>query len=160
MNRNTKTIAGLIVVVVLLAVVVYFGVGVDRKKTGEQVTQLDSGDELVTAAQGAVVGDFPQELLLEDGVAVDSSYSMRYLDNGLTQPVVEYMSELTLEENIELFGTHFAAEGWMIEHIADSEDAPITYYYATRGNEQANVTFLEGPDYKVKVTLAYAVSGQ
>lgn len=142
--------------IILLAVAGYF-LYKPAERTGEKITRLESGDELATTEPGMIISDFPMEFILEPGAAIEESYSLRYLNDGVAQPVVEYMSGLTLAENIDLFDIFFARGSWEITHRATIEEAPITYYYAMRDNEQVNVSFLETPELKVQVTIAYAV---
>lgn len=145
-------VAGVVGVLLLLGA--YWVWGPSR----EEVVTLETGEVLRTAREGQIVRSFPRDLLLESGVDVEESYSLEYQE-GVTQPVIEYASTISLEENITRYRDHLLVNDWEIVQEASIGDAPITYFYATRDNEQVNITFTEASDYTVTVRISYVVEG-
>jgi hypothetical protein len=117
----------------------------------------DVPNEIITSVQeGEVVEDFPRELILEANPEATQSYSIQYRNNNARQPVVQYISELSLQGNIDAFGAILAQNSWTVTHHPSAEDA-VTSYYAIRGSEEVNVTFTVNDEGVVTVEVSYVV---
>lgn len=135
-----QAIIGLIIIIVLLALGFWLYSAV---LPGFGVEDLGDGREVVTPREGTVVENFPQELLLERGAAVESSYSLNYIDDNLQQPVVRYISELDVVENVSMFRKFFEDNGWEIVKAANPDDpSGSTSMYAKKDLGEANVVFM------------------
>ena len=137
-----KKIVTLVVVgVVLVALAYLLGfVGGERGET--TIERVGPGQELTTPPQGQLVENFPNELLLEEGIALQDSYSIDYQYFDVEQPVVRYTSELDFTENVALFSDFFAANGWDVGKEADPAAESVTSFYAKKGGDEVNVTFI------------------
>jgi hypothetical protein len=133
----------------------------------DTTTEIAPGETLTTAPTGEVIAGFPSELILEDGVVASESYSIAYTEGSVSQPVVSYLSKKTLEQNIEAYGAYLSLNEWIVSHEATADDAPVTFYYATKNNADLNITFaveeaIEGEEGTggVKVTIAYVTRAE
>lgn len=119
----------------------------------------EAPNEIITSVrEGEVVEDFPRELILEANPEATQSYSIQYRNSDARQPVVQYVSELSLQGNIDAFGAILAQNGWTVINHPSAGNA-ITSYYAIRGNEETNVTFSESEEGEVIVEVSYVVTG-
>ena len=141
-----------LIIVILIVLGFFFFMGSGE----EQRTQINDDLERVTPREeGAVVANFPQELLLEQNQTVSQSYSINYIDGSAQQPVVTYTSAWLLADNVRQFRNYFESNGWTVEVDADPESTGVTSFYAVRGEEQTNITFNVQHDGSVQVTVAY-----
>ncbi len=114
-----------------------------------------AGNPITVADEGEVVGNFPNELLIEPSAMISDSYAIYYRDRGETMPYVEYTSDETFEDNIIAFRAILTADDWIITKEADPV-ADVSNIYAIRGdNETVNVTFSRVADGKTKVQISY-----
>lgn len=155
-NSSRAVVYIIIIIVVLLGL--WWIMSVDRGdlRTGEEVSEIAPGETLRTAAEGELVTGFPREMILEEGIVANESYSINYSNQNVDQPVVTYTSALTLEENIDLYGAYLRGNSWNITHEATTAEAPVTYFYATKDNRSLNLTF-NAQGGGVEVTMALAV---
>lgn len=111
--------------------------------------------ETVTATSGKIIGDFPAELVLEPSAVAKESYSVHYNTQGVSQPVLSYVSKKTIPENVAIFRNYFVVNNWTILHNANPLDR-FTYFYAMRNNykNEANVT-MEQVGNQVQITISY-----
>lgn len=129
--------------------------GSDRGSIYEQTQEIAPGQRLTTTQEGRVVSAFPEELLLEQNALVSDSFSINYQDTDATQPVVKYMSHMTLKENVDMFARFLNENEWAIAHEADASVKPVTFFYARKGTEEVNITFLTHDNDQVEVEIAY-----
>lgn len=105
------------------------------------------------APKGEVIADFPKDLLVEKNTTIQDSYSLVYKAGNLSQPVVTYVSNWPMIQNVVQFGSYLRKNGWTITHEADPL-AKNTFYYANKDANETNITFVEETG-KVKVTISY-----
>jgi hypothetical protein len=103
----------------------------------------------IQAPSGEVVAGFPKELIVEKGVTIQDSYSLAYAA-GLNQPVVTYVSNWPMIQNVAQFGAYLRNNGWTITHEADPL-AKNTFYYATKDNSDVNITLADSGRAKAPV---------
>ncbi len=161
-NHTKKTHGGLIVtlaiILIALVAVLWFSDGNIMQQT-DGPREIAPGQILTDAPDGTVIADFPTELLLEPGVATDSSYSIAYAGDNTSQPVVSYRSAKTLEENIAMYDVFLDTNGWDVTHHADANEAPATFFYAYKDNAEVNITLVSDAS-GVMVTIAYVLHQQ
>lgn len=108
---------------------------------------------MTQAPKGEVVAGFPSDLIVEKGVVIQNSYSLTYAGAGLNQPVVTYISNWPMVQNVVQFGAYLRTNKWTVTHEADPL-SKITFYYANKDNNDVNITLAEEAG-KVKVTISY-----
>jgi len=108
---------------------------------------------ITRAPKGEIVTGFPQDLLVEKNPVVEDSYSLAYSAGNLNQPVVTYVSNWPMVQNVAQFGAYLRNNGWTITHEADPF-AKNTFYYASKDNNDANITLSTEAE-KVRVTISY-----
>lgn len=109
--------------------------------------------EKVEAPKGQVSGDFPKELMVEADPLVKESYSLKY--EAGNQPAVNYYSRFSVEENLRLFRDRLKTIGYKVTKDEKLQEG-IYQIYATRGNEQVNITVVHtNPTAMVNVIMAY-----
>ena len=151
-NGVKQAVIGLVVVAVLLALGFWlFNI------VGTSTEEVSPGLIKTTAREGQVVAGFPSELLVEEGVAISESYTISYVDNDMTQPVVRYTSDFDLADNVSFYRSFFNnTEGWSIRRDADPEaSSNVTSIYAIGTEGDANVTFVGKEAGAVEVSVAY-----
>ena len=126
---------------------------------GGSTEEIAPGQTLTKAPRGRVIAGFPQEFLLEDGVAIAESASINYADSGTDLFSVSYLSKKSFEENIAAFRSYLEQNGWDITQMANPENEPVTNFYAYKGQAEVNIT-LALTDEGVAMTIAYVVHGQ
>jgi hypothetical protein len=164
MGTQNKSNSSRVVIYIIIIIVVLLGLwwimSADRNgglgTENEEVTEIAPGETLRTAAGGDLVTGFPREMILEEGVVANESYSINYSNQNVDQPVVSYTSALTLEENINLYSAYLRGNNWNITHEATTAEAPVTYFYATKDNRSLNLTF-NAQGGGVEVTMALAI---
>ena len=114
---------------------------------------------MVTAPKGKAVSGFPKELIVEEGVRIAESYRVQYSDDKIAQPVVAYVSEKGIVENITAFRVYFVENGWQLLEEGNATDVPATFIFATNEVAQANVNLQLLPNGKTQVTIAYSSKG-
>jgi hypothetical protein len=141
--------------VIAVVVVVLFGAGYWwYAGNGEKITKFEEGKELARPRkEGVVISDFPSEFLIEPNALISDSYSIRYLDVDANQPVVEYESKMTLEENVGAFWEVLTSYNWNVITFADPNE-PMTLYYATKENKDVSIRFAV-ENGKIRVSVAY-----
>jgi hypothetical protein len=158
MTQSRKT--GFIVLVVVLAIILAGLVWYYGRPPAETVTMLDSGDELVTAAEGRIVSGFPEELLLERDAQITASYAINYIGNGMRQPVVTFVSGRNLLDNVEAYRAYLEDNGWTVTHYADALAEDVTFFYANKNGAETNISFVRTEEGPIEVNVAYvAASG-
>lgn len=145
----SQIVTALVVIIVLVVIGfwLYSRVGGPSVGSDEQ--------DIVIAEAGGVVAGFPADLIREDAPVVEESYAIAYQGGSISQPVVKYASKRTLAENVADFGPYLVENGWEIIREADPSIAPVTSFYATRGREEVNITFITDDSGIVTVQIAY-----
>lgn len=149
-------VTGLVVLLIIVLGVLWIS-GMKQTPGGDTTTtEIAPGTTLTEVPAGEIVDGFPEGLILEDDVVADKSYTINYQNQNIDQPVVAFMSSWTLEQNIEEYGRYLLDDGWEVTHEATIGEAPVTFFYATRGSQDVNITFnvVEGDG--VGVTIAVA----
>jgi hypothetical protein len=159
-KSNSSRVVVYIIIVIVLLLAIWWIMGASQNgildRDGEEVTEIAPGETLRRAGDGELVAGFPREMILEEGVVANESYSINYSNQNLNQPVVSYTSALTLEENIDLYDAYLRGNNWDITHEATLAEAPVTFFYAEKDNKSLNLTFnAQGDD--VQVTMALAI---
>jgi hypothetical protein len=151
-NKNKFILLGVVVLVVAAAVAggAWWWMG-----NREVVSEIEPGDTLVAAQGSNMVSGFPKELILEKDVVISDSYRVDYSRSGATQPVAVYDSNLNLEANLTAFRAYFAENGWELQREGDVAQTPVTFIFATKGDNSVNATFESLADGKVRVSIAY-----
>lgn len=150
-KRNLYIALGLAGLAIIILVV-----GLTYKNWGSGTTP--GGEikfEKADAPQGQLSGSFPLELMIESSPLIKDSYSLKY-NNGAEQPAVNYFSRFSAEENLRLFRDRLKTLGYKI--TKDDKIAEGIYsIYATRGNENVNITVVHtDPTAMPNVIMAYA----
>lgn len=146
-----------LVIVLLLAIL---GGGYWHYQNRGEVVQIEPGVTLTKARQGAVIADFPKDLIPEEGVALTSSYRIDYSQSGAKQSVVEYLSAKNVEGNLHLFRSYFVENGWQMSQTGKASEQP-TFIFATKDSAQANISLQALPAEeagKTKVSVTYLVN--
>ena len=141
MVDSNKKEAGIIIAAVVLVIAMAL---VYRFTGGPTATEEEivPGQILREAKEGRVIEDFPRDLILEGSPDVEHSYSIEYIEERISQPVVEYTSERTLEENVQAFQDYFDSREWTVTRAADPAEGSVTFFYAKKDETQVNVTFV------------------
>lgn len=138
------------VVAVLAVVLVVAGVLVWYFKFRE--TTIKQGEQTVsTAKPGRIISGFPSDMIPEKGVDVQTSYSIGV--GGATQPVVTYMSDMSIADNVKAYKNYFEANGWQILTDGGNLASPFIYAVTPKYKQEANVVLSEVGG-KVKVTVS------
>jgi hypothetical protein len=158
MSQSAKTLLWIIIIVlVLLALVVFLGKG-DRIGTSgrEDVEEIAPGQTKTTAEVGSIVSGFPERLILDENARTTDSYSIAYADEGIKQPVVEYTTEASPDDIMDLYRLYFISNGWVTRQDENfsEEDVFTAFVYAVRENEEANVTVISNQG-NTRVIIAY-----
>jgi hypothetical protein len=152
--ERRRVLLPLLVVLVAAAAVVAF---VARPEAGGNVETIAPGQEKRTAPEGQVIPGFPNELLVEEAAVISESYSIAYSGSRVDQPVVRYMSGMSLADNIAAFRDRLQSDGWTITQDADPSASPA-FFYAYKDNAQVNILLVADESGKVQVTVAYAAA--
>lgn len=113
-------------------------------------------ERITTAPAGEVVANFPKSLILEKGISIEQSYSINYQGGAVIQPVVKYISEKSMGDNVNEFKNYLTQNGWTITHEANPNLA-ITFFSATKQSEKVNITLaVDRISQKITVTIAHA----
>ena len=158
-NRN-GLVGGVIIVLLLLILLVLWGMKAptDGGKT-EGPREIAPGEILTDAPDGEIINGFPRELILEEDITTDESYSIAYADENMSQPVVSFHSKKSLAENITGYRVYLETNGWNITHQADADEAPSTFFYAYKENAETNITFVTDAS-GITVTISYVLHQQ
>lgn len=148
-SRRFSPLIVLALIIIVLGSVWYFWFVREKNRT-----EIAPGETLVTAPTGKVIRGFPDFLLIEPDMTVESSYRIDY--ENVSQPTVAYVSAKTIHDNVVAFRNYLEANGWDIVYAADEYQLPITFFYATRGMESVNITLETRKDSPVNVSIAYA----
>lgn len=148
-KRNLYVALGLAgVAVLILAGGLIYKFGGNGSGTGEE-TKFEKTE----APQGQLVGDFPKELMVEADPLIKNSYSLKYEFGN--QPAVNYFSRFSAEENLRLFRDRLKVLGYKLTKDEKLQEG-IFQIYATRGNENVNITVAHtDPEAMVNVIMAY-----
>lgn len=156
-GKKSKTLFYVIIAIVVLLVIYWlFTLDFAGREPGETVSEIAPGETLRTAQEGELISGFPASFILEEGVVANESYSINYSESQVDQPVVTYASALTLDQNIDLYGSYLRNNGWNLTHEATTDEAPVTFYYAKKANRDVNITF-NAQEEGVEVTIALAI---
>jgi hypothetical protein len=152
-NQGRSFSKGQLAVVVLVIALVAVGAGIYIRslKHGEKITPLDEGRTLTSAQAGQMVSSFPVDLMLEPGATILQSYDMGR--GGTKQPMIVYVSNRSLADNVAAYKTYLSGNGWHI--LQDGSASTPAFLYAVKDQyvEEANVLFgLQ--DGKTKVTIS------
>jgi hypothetical protein len=150
-------VVGLVVLLIIVLALLWISGTEQAPEGGDTVTtEIAPGTTLTEVPAGEIVDGFPEGLILEDDVVANRSYTINYQNQNIDQPVVAFMSSWTLEQNIEEYGRYLVEDGWEVTHAATTDEAPVTFFYATKGSQDVNITFnvVEGDG--VGVTIAVA----
>lgn len=151
-NKSPLSKALLVILgIIIVAIVAYIFI----QMSGNQVSDDGKGNAVITTQPGKVVKTFPQEFLLETDAKIDESFSIKYRAINGTQPVVRYTSKKTFEENIDLFRTTLTKDSWIILHDASIHEVPVTFFYATKDDEQVNITIEKPAEGNIMVQISY-----
>lgn len=150
-KRNLIKI-GLLVLLVALLGGGYWWYASRYQETSEV---LDPQSIKVTAREGRIISNFPQELILEQGFTIEESYSVNYEGGKATQPVLKYVSQYDFGRNYEIVDKYLYDHGWDLAYQGLPDERPSTYFYAYRENAEINITLFERSDKKVVVNIAY-----
>jgi hypothetical protein len=142
-ESNKKTLISSLIVLVILAAIA----------GGYLYYQSQLLYTTTQASQGEIVADFPTDLIVEKNAVIQNSYSLAYKTGNLNQPVVTYISNWSMYQNVAQFGTYLKNNGWAITHEADLLSNNI-FYYANKDSNDVNITFATEAG-KVKVTISY-----
>jgi hypothetical protein len=158
-NRGGEKNTPVILSVILLIIIVLLGYLVLKsanKISGPEATveRLPDGNLLKRAGGDNIIAGFPTEIPVETSANISESYSIQYINDDKSLPVVNYKSNLTLAENIAKFGNYMKGSGWEIMHEADADEG-VTFLYGKRENEDLNITF-DNRTGEVLVTIAYS----
>ncbi len=154
-NAPGRSKAFTVILVLILILIMGYLLWMERNNQAGDVVTIAPGQELVTAKEGNVISNFPAGLILEQDAVVSQSYSVSYVNDDLSQPVVEYTSKKNLAENIQMFKEYLTANGWSITHEASIAETPVTFFYAKKEKEQVNITFAPQADGALKINIAY-----
>jgi len=95
-HPHTNSVLWLCVIFIILV-----GVGVLLMSfRGERVHRDANGNIVRTAQPGSLVSDFPSDIPLEEGVAIQNSYSINYGSQKTHLPYVRYTSTKSYIDNI------------------------------------------------------------
>jgi len=152
-HKALNIIVGLVILVVLL----FLGLWLKDLEDARGVTEeIKPGQEITRVEQGRVVKNFPNEFLPKAGTVIQESYSISYTDKGVEQPVIRYISTESLADNVSAFATLLDEGGWDVVHEADADAEDVTFFYATSGLEEVNIT-LVAEDEGTMVNIAYVI---
>lgn len=159
MSQSAKTLLWIIIIVlVLLALVVFLGKGdlPGGDSDREAVEEIAPGQTKTTAIEGSIVSGFPERLILDENARTTSSYSIAYADEGINQPVVEFTTEASPDDLMDLYRLYFISNGWLTRQDQNfsQEDVFTAFVYAVRENEEANVTVISDQG-NTRVIIAY-----
>jgi hypothetical protein len=99
------------VVVVLALILVFSG------KFGPlSQTPAPSGPGPVYAPQGQLVAGFPTSLILDQGVLISNSYSIKYI-GGANQYTAQWTSTTTLSKLFSAYQNYFSVNGWKVSNV-------------------------------------------
>ena len=151
-------IAGLALIAAVVIIAAGWGL-YQRGLSGETSREIAPGQTLVTAPEGDVVSNFPQEFILEKDPEVAKSYRIEYAAGNVSQPFLRYQSRWNMAENVAAFRDHLRQGGWAVIRAGDPEERPATFFNAARENKEVNIILFEGGDGTVSVSIAYTDKG-
>lgn len=151
-------------VVVLVVVVLGWWLVAQRTPAQEVTTEAIAPGQVVSrpVQEGEVIASFPEEFLFEPDADVTESYEILNTGSDAVFPTVTYSSSLSMEENIALFRGVLVAGSWEITQEAGpigEIEGDTTFFYATRGSEEVNITFV-ATDAGITVKVAYFLKGE
>lgn len=110
------------------------------------------GDRVVKTAQpGRIISGFPSGLIPEKGVNIESSY--RIDASGVNQPVVTYVSGMSMADNVQAFKNYFETNSWRITADGGNLASPYIYAISKDYTQETNVDLVP-ENGKVKVIIA------
>jgi hypothetical protein len=96
--------------------------------------------------------DFPEEFPLEAGVSFAESFKYVPVDSNQQQSTLSYSSNLSLEENIEIFEKFLADNEFNIINQVNEEN--MAFYYGEKNGNSFSL-ILEDKDGEVLVSASY-----
>lgn len=160
MSQSSKTLLWIIIIVVILLALVLFIIEKDSDglpdRVGEEIEEISPGQTKRVAEKGTFIENFPDRLILDEQAVAGDSYSISYADEGLEQPVVEYMTSASPDDLIDLYKLYFITNGWVTrqEDNFSQEDIFTAFVYAVRATEEANVTIISDNN-ETRVVISY-----
>src|SRR6267142_910019 len=124
MNKNAWVWVGIAVVILAALVAVFY----KRTPATPPSTTNPPGEQVnpVYAAKGQVVSGFPQNLILDSGATVNSSYSINYSDTT-NQYTAQWTSPKSVAAVYTEYQTYLPANGWTIANQASVKTAATIY---------------------------------
>jgi hypothetical protein len=110
---------------------------------------------LTRASAGTVTSSFPKSLLPETGAVPQESYAIDY-QSGVKLAEATYRSGKNLSENITMFRSALAMDGWSILRDPNPKAGVPASFYAKKGKAETTITFTDDAG-AIKVTAAYTV---
>lgn len=139
--------------ILVLVVVIIGALWLLGGRTDDRMFDKD-GNEIVEARAGQFINGFPSELIREDDVAPETSYAINYANDGRRLLQARYLSELSFDQNVELFRNTLDELGWTFTRYEPNEQ-PIANLVATKGGAEVSVTVVFKTDSAVSVEIAY-----
>ena len=97
--------------------------------------------------------DFPTDIPVEQGIAVEQSYSLNYV--GQKQLTIVFISSKTVEENYALYADFLKNKNWNISNKYES--IKVSSLYGTKESNDINVTISDNtsnPSAKSQVSIS------
>lgn len=108
------------------------------------------------APAGEITPYFPSALNIENITKPTESYTYLSPDSKVTQPVMVYQSNLSMNDALTKFRNYLNSNGWTITYDPKPGES-LPHFYATKGNESVNITLSE--QYAgIEVSIAYATA--
>lgn len=144
-GKEKEILWGIVTLIVIIAIVFAFIYlfGQDAPSDEVEITEEDPEEN---------VADFPEGFPLEDGVSFDESFKYVPVDSNQQQSTLSYSSNLSLEENMEIFEEFFANNGFRIVNQINQEN--MAFYYGEKDGNSFSL-ILEDKDGKVSVSASY-----
>jgi hypothetical protein len=147
-SKEKEIIWGIVILIIIAAVafalIYFFG--------WEAPTASYEEADITEEAPEENVADFPEGFPLEEEVSFDESFKYIPVGSDDEQSTLSYSSNLSLEENIEIFEKFLADSGFEIINQVN-EDNMAFYYAEKEGNSFSLI--LEDKDGEVLVSTSY-----
>lgn len=155
--ENKNKIIGLILGLIVVVALVFFGTKAINKEKGEapEVSNNNQPKEELgkpqAAPKGQVTENFPEPLLLDKTATLESSYQIPYGEGR--QYTVNQTTSKSVEDEYKVYLDYLTNEKYTI--VNKDVKPTLGFIYATKGNNDVNVQITPAGQGKTQITISY-----
>jgi len=135
-QHRTKDILIGVMTIAMIVVGVTFYVYKNLRTTSQTASSTVAQEPQKTDFGTSVSSDFPTDIPIEEGVQVDQSYGLNYVEQK--QLTIVFLSTKTVEDNYALYADFLEKQNWNV--VNKYESTKLSSFYATKESNDINVT--------------------